>query len=531
MEVTASATRSRIPWLTRLTDQAYLRPEMLAADYEGDGSEDQPYVVAFMDDDPTNPLGFAKWTRWGLCLAASYVTFTVAFNSSAFVSGITGISRDLGGGPELAMLGVGVFLIGFILGPLVWAPTSEMYGRQHVLLLATAIQVVANIALCFSQNLPTVFVLRFFSGAFGAAPLTGAAAVIADTFPPRQRGLAVTVYALVPLLAPVLGPMIGEYVVGISNWRWLMALMALLSGSALVVAALVLPETYAPVLLRKRAAKMSSITGCYYVSSMDVGGNGKGAASSQSWKRTLFRPFLLVAHEPIIVVLALYQAVVFGTLYLTIAAFPIAYTELRGWPQEQSGISFVGVLTGVLLAAVFQIWDSSRYSKLVGQLGPEAALPEARLQACCGGGISIIVGLFWFALTADPSIHWIINTAAGIPFGFGTILVTIGTTNYLIDTYTVFAASAVAVCIITRALCGAVFPLFVRVMFANLGIFWTLSIPGLFCLLFAPVPFILLRYGPALRRRSKHARQEKSFGQTGRRATSERTRLLSTPAE
>ena len=185
----------------------------------------------------------------------------------------------------------------------------------------------------------------------------------------------------------------------------------------------------------------------------------------------LSRPFLLAAHEPIILILALYQAVVFGTLYLTFAAFPIVYTDLRGWPPESSGLSFVGVKIGMLFSVVFQFWDNHRYAKLVRRLAPEAAPPETRLPGCCVGGISIVVGLFWFAWTTSPEIHWMINTAAGVPFGFGIVLVTISSTNYLVDSYTVFAASALTVCICARATCGAAFPLFVRGLFANLGVY------------------------------------------------------------
>ena len=68
--------------------------------------------------------------------------------------------------------------------------------------------------MCFCQDLAALLVLRFLSGAFAAAPLTNSGGVIADTFPPQERGLAMTVYALVPLFAPVLDPIIGGFVAG-----------------------------------------------------------------------------------------------------------------------------------------------------------------------------------------------------------------------------------------------------------------------------------------------------------------------------
>ena len=403
-----------------------------------------------------------------------------------------------------------------------------MFGRQRILILSAVVHVALNIAIPFCQDLAVLLVLRFLSGAFGAAPLTNSGGVIADTFPPKERGLAITVYALVPLFAPVLGPIVGGFVAGTLGWRWLMGIMALLSASALILSLLLLPETYAPVLLRKRAQRLSNMTGRVCVSAM-AGKNGSNPSFSNSLATTLSRPFLLAAHEPIILILALYQAIVFGTLYLTLAAFPIVYTDLRGWPQERSGLSFVGVLVGILLSVVFQFWDNHKYVRLVDRLGIEAAPPEARLPGCCVGGVSIVVGLFWFAWTTSPDIYWMMNTAAGVPFGFGIVLVTISSTNYLVDSYTIFAASALTVCICARAACGAAFPLFVRSLFAILGVYWGLSIPAFLALLCAPFPFVFYYCGPSIRARCKYAGQAEESLQQARRPVTERTPLLSGP--
>ncbi|KAI1395415.1 major facilitator superfamily domain-containing protein, partial [Hypoxylon fuscum] len=517
---------SKIPWHKVLAVQGYVTPEMLSHVYRGEGTEDEPYLVTFLDDDPRDPMQFSPSLRWSLCCVAGYVTFSVAFISSAYAAGVRGISQELEASPELVTLGLSLFLIGFVLGPFVWAPTSELFGRQPILILSTVIHVILNIAICFCQGLVSLLMLRFLSGAFGAAPLTNSGGMIADTFPPKERGLAITVYALVPLFAPVLGPLIGEFVAGTLGWRWLMGIMALFSASALLVSLLLLPETYAPVLLRHRAQRLSKMTGKVYTSILTAN-NHNTPSLSTSLATTLSRPFLLATHEIIILSMALYQAVVFGTLYLTFAAFPIVYTDLRGWPQEQSGLSFIGVLLGILLSVAFQLWDNNRYVKLVDRSETYSAPAEARLLGCCIGGISIAVGLFWFAWTTFPDIHWMINAAAGVPFGFGIILVTISSTNYLIDSYTVFAASALTLCICARAVCGAVFPLFVRSVFANLGVSWGLSIPAFLSLFCTPFPFIFYRYGPAIRARGKYAIEADKCLEQARQSVTERTLLLS----
>lgn len=109
-----------------LTLQDIITPQMLEFDYPGSGTQDDPYLVRFLDNDPRDPMDFALWLRWALCIAAGYVTFSVAFISSAFSGGIRNISQDLDATPESATLGVSLFLLGFVLGPLLWAPCSGL---------------------------------------------------------------------------------------------------------------------------------------------------------------------------------------------------------------------------------------------------------------------------------------------------------------------------------------------------------------------------------------------------------------------
>ena len=110
-------------------------------------------------------------------------------------------------------------------------------------------------------------------------------------------------------------------------------------------------------------------------------------------------------------------------------------------------MSFLEVLVEILSSVISQFWDNRRYVSLLRQLAPKVAPPEARLLGCCGGSVSIVVGLFWFAWTTGSDMHAMVSVAAGIPFRFGVVLVTIGPTSCSIDLYTVFAASALTVCI------------------------------------------------------------------------------------
>lgn len=95
------------------------------------------------------------------------------------------------------------------------------------------------------------------------------------------------------------------------------------------------------------------------------------------------------------------------------------------------------------------------------------------------------------------------------PFGFGMVLVFLSVMNYLIDSYTIYAASVLAASSVLRSLFGAVFPLFTAQMYASLGIHWASSVPAFLALVCVPFPFLFHRYGPAIRTRCRFASEAK----------------------
>jgi hypothetical protein len=163
------------------------------------------------------------------------------------------------------------------------------------------------------------------------------------------------------------------------------------------------------------------------------------------------------------------RAIIYGTLYLLFAAFPIVYQQKRGWSPGIGGLAFLGVAVGMLFAIAYCLWDNKRYKRVATSSGGFAP-PEARLPMSMVGACALPIGLFWFAWTNSPSIHWIVSIAAGAPFGFGMILVFLGVMNYLIDAYTIYAASALAANSVLRSLFGMAFPLFTSCTYARVHI-------------------------------------------------------------
>lgn len=218
---------------------------------------------------------------------------------------------------------------------------SELYGRQ-VLFFGTYMMLTAfNAGAAGSQNIQTLIILRFFAGAFGSSPLTNAGGVIADMFPAKQRGLAMSIFASAPFLGPTLGPIIGGFLGETEGWRWVEGLMAIFTGALWLIGAVTIPETYSPVILSRRAKQLSKMTGKVYKSRMEIEHGTKTVR--QEFKTALSRPWILLFREPIVLLLSIYMAIIYGTLYMLFGAFPIVFVQHRGWSQGIGGLSFLGV--------------------------------------------------------------------------------------------------------------------------------------------------------------------------------------------
>lgn len=204
----------------------------------------------------------------------------------------------------IATLGVSLFVVGFALGPLLWAPFSEIYGRQRVFFVTFLAFTAFNAGAAGSQNIWTLIILRFFGGSFGSSPLTNAGGVVADLFSANERGLAMSIFSMAPFMGPVLGPIAGGFLGMKEGWRWVEGMMAIFAGVIFLLCILVVPETYPPVLLRQRAVTLSKMTGKVYRSRGDID-QGK-TSLGEAFSTGLKRPWILLFTEPIVFLLSLY---------------------------------------------------------------------------------------------------------------------------------------------------------------------------------------------------------------------------------
>jgi multidrug resistance protein len=490
--------RSWLPWKGKQLGIFTL----LQQKYKGDGSEESPLIIDWLDYDPENPKKWSSLYKWFISLIISSATIGVTFVSSAYVGSFNEIRDELHASDEVVILGLSLYALAFAITPLFWAPFSEIFGRRPLFIVTYGSLTAFNAGAVASQNIWTLLILRFFAGAFAASSLANAGGVLADLFVASQRGIPLSFFALTTFVGIILGPMVGGFVGETVGWRWVEGVMAIFTGIIWIIICFLLPETYSPVLLHKRAKTLSRMRGIVYRSKFE---EKEVKKLGKLFQISLSRPWYLLFREPIVLLLSIYMAIIFGTLHMFFDAFPIVYQEKRKWSEGIGGLAFIGLLVGVILAFIYTILDDLRYNYAAKNSEGHSAPPETRLPPAMVGSICLPVALFWFAWTDSPSIHWIVSIIASAPFGFGMFAIFVAVLNYLIDAYTIYAASVLAANMVLRYIFAAVFPLFTTQMYDKLGIHWATCIPAFFTLICVPFPFLFHKYGATIRTKCKYA--------------------------
>lgn len=117
-------THPTISHFRRVLNQTIIDDAILNAHYEGDGTLEHPYIVTWLPNDPCNPMNYPSGIKWTITALVAIATLSVSFASSAYSGGLREIRTELGVSEILATLGISLFVLGFALGPLMWAPLS-----------------------------------------------------------------------------------------------------------------------------------------------------------------------------------------------------------------------------------------------------------------------------------------------------------------------------------------------------------------------------------------------------------------------
>ncbi|MCJ1400067.1 hypothetical protein MMC11_003270, partial [Xylographa trunciseda] len=464
-------------------------------------------------EDPANPLNWPKSVRIGHVVLVSLITLNVYvpqrqqqqlglmlwfrnLAATAFAPAASSLMADFGStNTTIATLTVTIYLLGFALGPLLVAPLSELYGRLIVYHICNGIFLAFTIACAVSSDVAMFLVFRFITGCAGAAPLTIGGGTVADVIPQEQRGAAMAIFAVGPLLGPVIGPVMGGFISQSIGWRWTFWVLAIASGIISIVALVFMRETYSMVLLARKTDRLRKETGNLALTSKSDTGLTPRALFAQS----VLRPLKLLFCSPIVFSLSAFCAFVFGLTYLLFTTFPIVFEEQYGFSIGLSGLAYLGLGISMIIGVIlFSVMSDKMLKK---QAGGGAMKPEYRLPLMVYFTPVIPVGFFWYGWSAFAKVHWIVPILGTCFIGIGSLFVIMPAQTYLVDAFGPYSASALAANTVLRSLFGTFLPFAGPPMYAALGLGWGNTLLGFLALAFAPVPWFFYKYGEQMRER------------------------------
>ncbi|KLO99477.1 multidrug resistant protein [Fusarium fujikuroi] len=418
-------------------------------------------------DDPQHPLNWSKAQKNLHVGIVSLSTLAANLAATMFAPGAAELSDEFNiTSATVTAMTVSLYVLGFALGPLLLAPLSELYGRLIIYHFCNMVYMAFTIGCAFSTNVAMFLVFRIIAGCAASGPMSIGGGTVADLFVQEQRGKAMALFAVGPLLGPVIGPIIGGFVSENVGWRWTFRILLILSGILATVTFALMKETNYTVILQKKALRMRKETGNEKL----VANSSRDETAGQMLARAIVRPLKLLIFSPIVLLVSLYTGILFGLIFLLFTTFP----------------------------SVFQDVD-----KLLGSKKGEenaAPRPEDRLLLMKWLGPITPLGLFIYGWTAENRVHWIVPIIGTFIVGFGSLFVVIPGQIYLVDAFGAeAAASAMAANLLVRSPFGAFLDLTAEPLYSKLGLGWGNSVLGFITLAFTPVPWIFYTYGERLR--------------------------------
>ncbi|CAI0650527.1 unnamed protein product [Colletotrichum noveboracense] len=448
--------------------------------------------------DVLNPQNWGPRTKLAHVLLVS--SFTLYSNLAAvmFAPGAQYLVKEFEiTSSMVASLTVSIYVLGYCVGPFLIAPLSEIYGRLAVYHICNITYEAFTIGCALSTNASMFLAFRFLAGCAGAAPMAVGGGTIADMYKADERGKAMALFSLGPLLGPVVGPVVGGALTQYSGWRWTFWMIFILAGAVSLIGVVIMRETFEPILLERKAAYLRKTTGNDRLRARTA----KNITQGQLLWRAIARPTKMLMFSPIISLISLYCAFMFGLTYLLYTTFPAVFQVKYGWGPSQAGLAYLGLAIGMIFGVGLVGAVSDKQVKAAKATGVPAR-PEIRLLLSVWMAPVVSIGFFWYGWSAAGDTHWIVPVLGTFVIGFGSFIILMPSQIYLVDAFGAEAsASALAANTFMRSLFGAFLPLAGPPLYKGLGLGWGNSLLAFIAIAFVPVPFLFYKYGERLRAR------------------------------
>lgn len=472
--------------------------------FSNDKEFDDHYEVTFDGtDDREDARNLSKLHKWVIVGLIGTGSCAVTCLSSVWSLASDNIEKHFHISHVVSVLGITLYICALGTGGIFLSPISEYYGRKPTYSIGLLFTAIFNLLPGFCDNIGGVLFGRVASGFFASSFMSVASGAFPDMFKKEELVFPVLVYTLSPFIGPGLGALLSGFInIQEKNFRWTFHFITIWLLVDLILVTLFVPETYQPVLLQQKAARLKKETG-----------NTKYHSPLDKEKQTLLeavvlsskRPFLLLFKDKMTIVLCFYTGFTLSIVYLFFVSFPYTFETVYHFKIQQVGLSFLALIIGLAIGAILSPILVSKRMKYLAAKNNGIYLPEYRFFSIKIGVFIVPIGLFILAWTSYSNVHWMCPIIGSGIFAVGTMFVFNGIFSYTVDAYRLYAASAMATNSFVRSYMAGVFPLFGVQMYKAMGIQWATTFLALFSCLLIPVAFWFAKNGPLLRKQSPYA--------------------------
>lgn len=459
----------------------------------------------YTTDDPENPRNWSSLKKSYIVFVICLYTWVTYVAGSVYAFAEPGIVEHFGVSVEASELGLALYVLAYGVGPLIFGPLTEIpvIGRNPVYYLTFIVFFALSFPAAAINSFGGLLAIRFFAGFFGSVGIAIGGASIGDIFTLIYFPYGLGWWVLSFWAGPAIGPTFAGFAAQSKGWRWpLWEIVWICAVMAIFLLALT-PETSTPNILLRRARRLRKLTGDSRLQS-ESEIEQRNMTGSSVLIAALIRPFEITIKDPSVFFVNIYTALTYAIYFTFFEVFPLVFPPFYGFNLGETGAAFLACEVGAIIGLV--LYFSYLYFYMIpDNIKNGFREQEHRLLPAIFGSVVIPVGLFIFAWTARPSIHWIVPLIGVAIFTVGQYCVIQGLFMYVPVSYPQYAASIFTGNDLIRSAIAAGCILAARPMFINLGVHKGVTVLAGLSVMGIIGTLLMYKYGKKLRAKSKFA--------------------------
>ncbi|KAA6414029.1 MAG: MFS multidrug resistance transporter [Lasallia pustulata] len=461
------------------------------------------------------PKDYPNKTKWFLTFVIAVAAAAAPFGSTIFFPSLLQVSEDLHTTPTITNLSVALYMLSMSIFPLWWSSFSETLGRRTIYLTSFSLFLLWNILSALSNSIAMLIVMRVLGGGAAASVQAVGAGTIADIWAVRERGQAMGIFYLGPLMGPLFAPIIGGALAEKWGWRSTQWFLAIYGGIILVFLFFALPET-----LKVRKSIVASAGNGHSVTPNQRPSLSRASSTPSVHQKTKkwVKAAKLAFIDPLKIILNLRYPAVLLTVWLASITFGCLYvlnislqSTFSKPPYSFStlivGLTYIPNSIGYILASLLGgRWTDkimAREAIKAGRYDEKGKLvyrPEDRLRENAWIAIFLYPGaLVWYGWTAEQKVFWLVPLLANFFFGVGSMLIFSASTTMLTEFMPNRASAGVATNNFVRNIFSCVGGIVAQPLLDAIGNGWLFTGLGVIAAASSVAIWAMRRFGPRWR--------------------------------